>query len=105
MSKKLKIISWATAVLISLTLTGQLQAKERGNKHRNSPIIVTHPTNVIYQNGRHHNNIVVVSRNHPHFAKKKYRKKMRKIRRMKRLYSRQYYDRPVIIVTKDRYRY
>lgn len=105
MSNKLKIVSWITAVLVSLTLTGQLQAKERGNNHRNSPIIVTQPSQVIYTNGRHRGNFILVSRNHPHFAKKRYRKKMRKIRRMRRLYSQRRIDRPATFVTREIYRY
>jgi len=107
MNKKIKIVSWITAIAISLTLIGQAQANDRGNRqynNRNSGVIFTQPQYVIYAGGRHGGQVIILPNNHRHYAKMKYAKKMRKMRRMRRLYARHRFVPPVIYITRDLFR-
>ncbi|MCP5382820.1 MAG: hypothetical protein H6912_10695 [Kordiimonadaceae bacterium] len=107
MKKKLNVIAWIAAVAISLTLAVQTQAHERTQRYageRNSHVVITHPGKIIYTGGRHSVPVIVIPNNQRHFAKVKHRGKAKKIRRFRRAYAPQRFDRPVIIITREIYR-
>ena len=107
MTKKLKIVAWIVALAVSLTFAWQTQAHERSNWYageRNSHIVVNHHGKVIYTGGRHTAPVIVIPRSHRHYARVTHPAKMRKIRRMRRLFARQRIERPVIIITREIYR-
>lgn len=101
MSSRQILAVWITAVLMIFSIAARLQANERSHEHHEHPIIYTHKTDLKYKDSLDRGNIVVIARNHAHFAKDRYRKKMRKIRRMRRLHTQKKLDRPTIIVTRE----
>ena len=100
-----KIMTVITTLVIGLSLTSRVNAKER-NKYRNAPIVIT-DTAYGYEAPRFRN-IGVYSHNYrgrdyvysrtPKIDKKirrLKRKKVKKLRRMRRVAARHYYERPV----------
>ena len=116
MNKEIKIAAWVTAIAISISLAGPLQAKDRGfngNKQRSGhEIIVTNPSHAYGTSNDHY------SQNDHHYytQDKHYRKmmkkqkKMRKIRRLRRINTQYNWDHhnikhPIIIISTDFFKY
>ena len=154
MNKNIKIITWITAAVVSLSFAGNVQAQERSKRDRNKQEIVVVTPNQVAVNydrrdrnardydrndrrdrdynrndrrdrgynrndrrdrdygryDRRARNVIVVPprgryyAKNRHLSKKQLRKKIRKLRRIRRWNAR-YDNRPVFMVTPDRYRY
>ena len=101
-----KLMTVITTLVIGLSLTSDVNARER-NKYRNAPVVITASSNG-YEALRFRNNGVYshnyrgrdyVNSRTPKIDKKirrLKRKKVKKLRRMRRVAARNYYERPVI---------
>ncbi|MDG1708800.1 MAG: hypothetical protein P8H03_08550 [Emcibacteraceae bacterium] len=107
MKKNLKLITWITAIAVGLSLTGPLNAKERGNKggkNKGSQVIITHQQPIYDDFGNRYKPLVVRGDRGKHYAygktpridkkirklKRKKAKKMRRMRRISNRYDNQY---------------
>ncbi len=113
MSKKVKIITLITVAIVGLSLATAADARERGknrNNGYNAEVIIKGHNGAMYSPSRHERHVIQrPGRGHyvndRRFHKRlKYKRKMRKLHRMRRLNNYYRYERPVIIITRPLYR-